>query len=38
MLTKVLTIALGIAILAMFALPFGRDAYHRYQVSKRLEP
>lgn len=35
--TRILSIALGIAIVAMFALPFGREAYHRWQISKRLD-
>jgi hypothetical protein len=37
MLTKALGIALGFAILIMFAAPFVRDAYHRYEVSRRLD-
>jgi len=36
-LTRILGISLAVAILALFALPFGRDAYHRYQVAKRLD-
>jgi hypothetical protein len=35
-LTRILSIALGIAIIVMFAAPFARDAYHRYEVAKRL--
>ncbi len=36
MLTRILSIALAIAIVVMFAAPFARDAYHRYEVSTRL--
>jgi hypothetical protein len=32
-----LSIALGLAIVVMFAAPFARDAYHRYEVAKRLD-
>ena len=37
MLTRILSIALGIAIVIMFAAPFVRDAYERYEVSQRLD-
>jgi hypothetical protein len=37
MLTRILSIALGVAILIAFAAPFARDAYHRYEVSRRLD-
>jgi hypothetical protein len=35
--TRVLSIAVIVAIGIMFALPFAREAYHRYQVSQRLD-
>lgn len=34
---KILGIAVIVAIGAIFALPFAREAYHRYQVSQRLD-
>jgi hypothetical protein len=35
--TRILGISVAVAILAVFALPFGKEAYHRYQVSERLD-
>ena len=35
--TRVLSIAVIVAIGIMFALPFAREAYHRYQISQRLD-
>jgi hypothetical protein len=35
--TRVLGIALVVAIGIMFALPFAREAYHRYEISRRLD-
>ncbi|HEX3882761.1 MAG TPA: hypothetical protein VHW66_08890 [Stellaceae bacterium] len=35
--TRILGISVAVAILAVFALPFGKEAYHRYQVSQRLD-
>jgi hypothetical protein len=35
--TRVLSIAVLVAIGIMFALPFAREAYHRYQISQRLD-
>lgn len=35
--TRVLSIAVVVAIGIMFAMPFAREAYHRYQISKRLD-
>jgi hypothetical protein len=35
--TRVLSIAVIVAIGIMFATPFAREAYHRYQISKRLD-
>lgn len=37
MLTRILSIALAVALVVMFASPFVRDAYHRYQVASRLD-
>jgi hypothetical protein len=34
--TRILSICLAIAVVIMFAAPFAREAYHRYQVSQRL--
>jgi len=34
---RILGIAAIVAIGAVFALPFAREAYHRYQVSQRLD-
>lgn len=34
---RILGIAVIIVIGAVFAAPFAREAYHRYQVSKRLD-
>jgi len=35
--TRVLSIAVIVAIGVMFAMPFAREAYRRYQVSQRLD-
>jgi hypothetical protein len=35
--TRVLSIAVIVAIGVMFAMPFAREAYHRYEISKRLD-
>jgi hypothetical protein len=34
--TRILSICLAFAIVIMFAAPFAREAYQRYEVSKRL--
>jgi hypothetical protein len=34
---RILGISIAVAILAAFALPFGKEAYNRYQVSRRLD-
>ena len=34
---RILGSVIAIAILIVFAFPFAKDAYHRYEVSKRLD-
>jgi hypothetical protein len=36
--TRILGTCLAIALIMVLAYPFGRDAYHRYEVAKRLDP
>ena len=36
--TRILGTCLALALIIVMAYPFARDAYHRYQVAKRLDP
>ena len=35
---RILGTCAALALLLLVAFPFGRDAYHRYQVAQRLKP
>ena len=35
---RILGSVIAIAILVVFAFPFAKEAYHRYEVSQRLDP
>lgn len=35
---KILGSVVALVLLALVAFPFGRDAYHRFQVAQRLKP
>jgi hypothetical protein len=36
--TRILGTCLALALIIVMAYPFARDAYHRYEVAKRLDP
>ncbi|HWB51693.1 MAG TPA: hypothetical protein VG651_21475 [Stellaceae bacterium] len=35
---RILGTVVALALVMLVALPFARDAYHRYQVAQRLKP
>jgi hypothetical protein len=35
---RILGTVVALVLVALVALPFARDAYHRYQVAQRLKP
>jgi hypothetical protein len=35
---RILGSLVAVALLVLVAYPFGREAYHRYQVAQRLKP
>jgi hypothetical protein len=35
---RILGSVVALALVVLVALPFARDAYHRYQVAQRLKP
>jgi hypothetical protein len=35
---RILGTCAALALIVVLALPFARDAYHRYEISKRLDP
>src|SRR6185437_338277 len=35
---RILGTCVALALIVILALPFGKEAYHRYEVGKRLEP
>ena len=36
--TRILGTCLALALIIVMAYPFARDAYHRYEVARRLDP
>ena len=36
--TRILGTGLALALIVVMAFPFARDAYHRYQVARALDP
>jgi hypothetical protein len=38
MVFRILGTVVALVLVALVALPFARDAYHRYQVAQRLKP
>jgi hypothetical protein len=36
--TRILGSCLALALILVMAYPFARDAFHRYQVARRLDP
>jgi hypothetical protein len=35
---RILGTGVALALVCVLAFPFGRDAYHRYEVAQRLKP
>ena len=36
--TRILGSCFALALIVVLAFPFARDAYHRYEVARRLDP